>query len=529
MGNLKADLQAQGLQLVETHISWVFLGSEEVYKVKRPVDLGFVDFTTREKRRLACEAEVRLNARLAPGIYLGVVPVVKDAEGVHVLGAEGRPVDWAVRMRRLPDEQRADVLLGAGSLGCEEIDRVAAHIADFHDRARSDATTARHGRVDVIRANVEENFEQTRGSIHEFLEPAQAQEVEAWQLARLEDQATFEARISSNKVRDGHGDLRLEHVYFREDRSIVVIDCIEFNDRFRYADVCSDIAFLSMDLTWHGRPDLAEYLLARYAWETDDYDLYSVVDFYESYRAFVRGKVASLLALDGEASSVARGRAYDEARRYFLLSVAFERPPLEPPRIIAVGGQIASGKSTVASSIAQRIAAPLLSSDRTRKRLAGREPTESMKSEAWSEHYSEAATEDVYEELLRRAELIVRSGRPVVVDASFRTVSMRRRFHEAADRLGVPFLLVECHAERSARLERLRARERAMNHESDARSDLLDTFEAAYEPPEELPARAHERIDTSKNRGSTRRRLDRLFPPRAASGPDGEDGHRGIA
>jgi len=511
MGKLKADLVAAGFELIETHISWVFLAPTEVFKVKRPVDLGFLDFTTIEKRREACEAEVRLNRRLAADVYLGVVPVTIEESGEHVIGGKGQLVDWAVHMRRLSLDERADELLEKGALVPAQIDRLAERVAHFHEAARCDEETSRHGEVEAIRKNVEENFAQTRKSIDEYLDPHQAREIEQWQLRALGDESRFRARIEARRVRDGHGDLRLEHVYFRADGSIAVIDCIEFNDRFRYGDVCSDISFLSMDLAWHGRTDLAERLLARYARASNDYDLYSVVNFYESYRAFVRGKVASLLAADPEASARARARAAREARRYFVLSLAFERPSLVPPRVVAVGGMIASGKSRTAGAIGELISAPVISSDRTRKQLMGRQPTESLKSKAWSGAYSPGVTQAVYQEMWRLAETIVRSGRPVVIDASFRTVAMRNAARMLAERCSVPFVLVECVAPRELTLERLAARDKREAHESDARPELLDEFEQRFEPIDELASSEHVRLDTSRPRAENRERLAALL------------------
>ena len=511
MGMLKADLEAAGFELIETHISWVFLGEAEVFKVKRPVDVGFLDFTTLEKRREACDAEVRLNRRLTRDVYIDVVPITVDAAGVHEIAGRGTVVDWAVHMRRLAMESRADELLRAGLLEPGHIDELAVHIARFHEGLRCDAETSRHGDVTTIRRNVKENFAQTRGSIGDYLSAEQASEIERWQLDVLGDEERFTARVDTGRVRDGHGDLRLEHVYFGSDRSITIIDCIEFNERFRYGDICADIAFLSMDLAWHGRVDLAERFLARYARESNDYDLYSVVNFYESYRAFVRGKVAALLADDTEASTDARERARREARRYFLLALAYERPPLVPPRVVLVGGTIASGKSRTAATLGALLAAPVVSSDRTRKHLMGRGPTASMQSKAWSGAYSPSATEAVYEELWRLADIVLSSGRPVVLDASFRTAAMRDAARSLASRHGVPFLLVECSAPRQLTRERLASRERVTAHESDARADLFDEFEGQFERIDELPPSEHMRLDTSRERDENRQRLEAIL------------------
>lgn len=511
MGRLKEDLESAGFELIETHISWVFLGPSDVFKVKRPVDFGFLDFTTLQARRDACEAEVRLNRRLASDVYLGVVPVTIDDTGRHAIDGDGRTVDWAVHMRRLRDAHRADELLKQGALQPKQIDALAVHIARFHERARCDEETSRHGEVATIRRNVQENFAQTRDSIGAYLTDTQSQEIEAWQLAMLDDEERFDERVRSGRVRDGHGDLRLEHVYFEPDGSIAIIDCIEFNDRFRYGDVCADIAFLSMDLAWHGRVDLAERVLARYARESNDYDLYSVVDFYESYRAFVRGKIASFLASDTEAAASARERARHEARRYYMLALAYERPPLVPPRVVAVGGVIASGKSRNAGVIGELLAAPVISSDRTRKHLMGRRPEESMETGAWSGPYAPEATEAVYAELWRAATIVLASGRPVVIDASFRTRAMRRAAREIARSRRVPFLFVECAAPRDLTLERLRKRDVRGSHESDARADLLDEFEKHFEPVDELPPSEHIRLDTSRAPDENRKRLSTVL------------------
>jgi predicted kinase len=268
-----------------------------------------------------------------------------------------------------------------------------------------------------------------------------------------------------------------------------------------------------MDLAWHGRVDLAERFLARYARITHDYGLYSVVDFYESYRAFVRGKIASFLAADPEASAATRERAKREARRYFLLSLAYERPPLLPPRVIAVSGMIASGKSHTAAFIGELLAAPVVSSDRTRKHLMGRAPEKSLKSEAWSGAYAPDATEAVYDELWAASDLVVASGRAVVIDASFRSVAMRAAARQLAARHGVPFTLVECTAPRAVLLQRLEKREAGGAHESDARTDLLEEFEAHFEPIEELPSSEHVHIDTSAPKEDNRRRLEKLLNP----------------
>jgi uncharacterized protein len=339
-------LQPESVRLVQTHASSVFLLPRDVFKLKRHVDLGFLDFTTLERREAACRAEVLLNARLASDVYLGVVPVRRDQQGRASMcagSADGPVVDWAVHMRRLPDEQRADMLLATGGLDALAVDAIAVRLARFHASAPSDSGLAALGSPEAIARNVEENFAQTRTAIDAYV-PEGATEIVRWQTAFLRGhEALFAQRAASGRVRDGHGDLRLEHVYFECPDEPTIIDCIEFNDRFRFADVCADVAFLSMDLEAHGRVDLAERLLARYARESNDFDLYALVDFYESYRAFVRAKVATFLAADADVDEPARVRAAAEARRHFLLALAAARRSMLLPAVVAVGGIIASG------------------------------------------------------------------------------------------------------------------------------------------------------------------------------------------
>jgi aminoglycoside phosphotransferase family enzyme/predicted kinase len=489
------------VELAETHVSWVFLTDREAYKVKRPVSLGFLDFSTIEARRRACEAEVRLNARLSPDVYLGVVPIVRGKDGRARVAAgagarRGEIVDWAVRMHRLPDSQRADDLLAAGRLEAREVDEIAAEVARFHGAAADGPEAARYGAREALEASVEENFAQTRGALEAHVGEAEAKEIRDRQRAFLHDSGALLARrVAAGRIRDGHGDLRLEHVYLLPDEGLRIIDCIEFNDRFRYGDVCADVAFLAMDLAWHGRVDLAERLLATYAREADDYDLYAVADFYESYRAFVRGKVATILEADEHASPELRARAAGEARRYFLLTLSSGRRAVLGPAVIAVGGLIASGKSTVADRLSLKAGGPAIDADRTRKRMLGKQPLERMNAPAWAGAYDPRFTERVYAEVLRRAGVVLDSGRPVVLDASFRSREMRAAARGLARAHGVPFRFVECRASEQTARARLAAREKERGV-SDGRLAIFDAFAARFEPVTELPASEHVVVHT---------------------------------
>jgi aminoglycoside phosphotransferase family enzyme/predicted kinase len=482
--------------LVETHASWVVLTEGEAIKFKKPVDFGFLDFSTREKREACCQAELELNRRLAGSVYRAVLPVYLGPTG-YVLGVpEGdgaafELVDHAVLMRRLAERDRADTLLEEGRLSAELVRRLAERLALFHAAEPGDPALAAYGSASSLAANVRENWSELEGcsTAPEVLWAP----VKVAQEEFLEGEAyRIEARCLAGHVKDGHGDLRLEHVYF-EDDGIVIVDCIEFSDRFRFADTALDIAFLSMDLRRFGRPDLAEDLLAEVARASGDYAAYSVLDFYESYRATVRGKVAALRAL--QCDGAAQVEQKDEARKFFsqaLQSLAKRKSA----RLICVGGLIASGKSTLARSLGHALHCPVIDSDSTRKRLLGVDPFTSLESAPFAGTYSDETTRDTYERVQELARIVLQSGRDVIVDASFRTRELRRTFADFARASGVPFSFIECSAPEVVLRERLRHRAAGPSR-SDAREPLLSALQAAYEPVEDGDLERFLRCDTS--------------------------------
>lgn len=510
MGDLKSDL-GQGRELIETHISWVFLGADTVYKVKKPVALGFLDFSTPQQRLEACEREIRLNRRLSQDVYRDVVPVTRDARGVHHFGGDGEVVDHAVRMRRLPESDRADARLRERRLARDDVQRIACRLADFHTASERSERIDDFGGVGCIEQNVVENFDQTRALSVEFITPQQTREIERAQLGFLRrNKPLFHRRVRDGRICDGHGDLRLEHIYLAGSH-IDIIDCIEFNARFRYGDVCADLAFLAMDLVHQGRSDFAEDLLAAYARASGDYDLYALVDFYESYRAYVRAKVSSFLAGDPDAGDTVRERAEHAARSYFLHALTAQRAPLSAPVLIAVGGLIASGKSYVSARLGELLHGPVVDSDRARKRLAGVGFEERLTKAAFAGAYTPGFSRRVYDEVLRRAEVVLASGRPVVIDASFRAAGHRTAARDLARRLNVPFRFIECVVPRAVAIQRLRERARGPTV-SDGREEIYDDFAARWEPVDELGEDEWSRLDSRANDAAFQARLHKLLP-----------------
>lgn len=483
------------------------MGPDEVFKFKKAIDLGFLDFRELEARREVCEREVELNRRLAPDVYLGVRPVFETNAGGRRLTGDGTPVDWAVHMRRMPDDIRADHRLARGELGHEQLESIAGTLARFHDRCPQAPADAGFS---AVQTNVRENFAQCYECPLDSQRTRRLRELEDYQASFLvHHRERFESRQKCGYVRDGHGDLRLEHLYLDPD-AVRVLDCIEFNDRFRFADTCADIAFLSMDLRHHQRNDLAERFLALYAREANDYGLYDFVDFYESYRAHVRAKVALLVARDAPTDSGQRDSALTKADAYLQLIESTRRKGRGPGMVVAVGGCIGAGKSTIARCIAERLSAPIIDSDRTRKFLAGVRPTTSVADDPWTGHYSSERTDAVYETVCERACAVLRSGRAVVLDATFRTRAQRARAVELARAHDVALHFIECHAPEEVCRQRLAARERGTSI-SDGRLELLDEFQRQWQAVDELPEGVHFRLDTSDDLAKNLERLDFLL------------------
>ncbi len=290
----------------QTHISVVFLTDEHAYKIKKPVNLGFLDFSTLALRRHFCEEEVRLNARLAREVYLGVVPVV-DAGGQLKFEAAGEPIEWAVKMKRLPDEAMLESRLARGEVSSELIECVARRIAAFHARAETNERIASFGRFDVVAANARENFEVAQGHKGQSISGAVLDRLVALTEQRLADHRDLiESRARRGVPRDTHGDLRLDHVYVWDERPeprMLIVDCIEFNEQFRFADPVSDIAFLAMDLKFDGEPRLADVLADAYFAASGDDEGRALMPFYIAYRAAVRGKVEGIKQAETEVSA----------------------------------------------------------------------------------------------------------------------------------------------------------------------------------------------------------------------------------
>ena len=311
----------QEVELVQTQISLVFLAGDYVYKVKKPVDFGFLDFTTLDKRRFYCNQEVTLNRRLCPDAYLGVVAITQDGDNFSVEGS-GTEVEYAVKMRLLPQQRMMDRLLQSDQVTPEMVERVAERLAEFHRQAEISEQQASIGGLDTVTQNTEENFVQAEDYVNLTITPEQYEKLKNYNYCFLKDNAElFAKRVTEGRIRDCHGDLHAAHICFSN--GLCIYDCIEFNDRFRYIDVASEVAFLAMDLDFHRHYDLSRHFVDSYVRASGDEELLTLFDFYKCYRAYVRGKVEGFKLNDPHISEEEKTKTLAIARRYFKLAESY--------------------------------------------------------------------------------------------------------------------------------------------------------------------------------------------------------------
>ncbi len=438
--------QPAAVEVRQTHISVVVLVGDVVYKVRKPVRLGFLDFSTPDRRRRDCEDEVRLNRRLASWVYLGVVCISRTTAGLRVEG-DGPPVEWAVKMRRLPE--RASLLehLRRGELTAAHVVRLAGVVAGFHRSAGAGPEVSAGGRLEVVARNARDNFDQSEPEVGVTVSRPvfdRLRQRTADRLAELGPE--IESRAARGVPRDTHGDLHLDHVHLLPDRpppdDLVAIDCVEFNDRFRFADPVADMAFLVMDLKFRGRRDLAGTFADAYFRAAGDPVGRALLPFYTAYRAAVRAKVEGLTLREPEVPAAVREASRGQAEGHWLLALGELESPGRRPALPLVGGLPGTGKSTLARDLSH-FGFAVIRSDEVRRELF---PEPQPPAAVGEGAYTAERTALVYADCRRRAEADLLAGRRVVVDANFRDEVARTPFAVLAARLAVPLLLVVCEA-----------------------------------------------------------------------------------
>lgn len=312
------------VDFVQTHHSWVFICDDFVYKLKKPVNLGFLDFTTPEKRRFYVDEELRLNSRFSPDVYLDVVPISKKGDSFSI-GDNSDIVETALRMKRIDENGMLLNLLKKRQAGTGDIKRLGERLAEIYAAIPSDGKARSYGKMDTISFNIIENFDQTRGYVGGPVSAEDFMLIESWSRKFMENNAgIFEARLEGGFIKEGHGDLHLQHIFLFDDR-ITILDCIDFNERFRYGDAAQDIAFLAMDLDYNGYDSLAQEFVETYIKASGDSTMHDVLSFYKIYRAYVRAKVNSFMSGDTGMDEAERKAAFDRASEYYRLAADYVR------------------------------------------------------------------------------------------------------------------------------------------------------------------------------------------------------------
>lgn len=506
-----------GVEHVQTHLSHVFLTRDRVYKLRKPVVFGFVDFGTTRARNADCWREVELNRRLAPDVYLGVAPVrmvasraevgeiVSSAEECDPFSLE----EHVVVMRRLPAARDALSLLAQGKLSPEMLDCVAQRIASFHAEQNL-GKPAPFRPLDWKRSIIEPVCDNLRVLGATCSDSVLGEIGACRQMTRRFESVhgdRLERRRLEGRAVDGHGDLHLQHLWFEREDDPVIIDCLEFSDDLRRIDAAADVAFLLMDLRYRGRSDLARRFARKYAAFSDDYDMYGVLDYFVSYRAAVRAKVASLACRDSALPAEQRARADESVAAH----VALARRALEtrsPGSLIALCGTIGTGKSSVAEELAEILPGVPIASDRVRKHMAGLAAHERTGAGLDEGLYRPEAREAVYAALLQRAKAVLDAGRTAILDARYALRSQRDALREWAENEGVDVVLVEAVCAPETVRQRLERRAASPCEPSDAGPQLLGVADADHQAPDEWPEALRHRVDTGDPDWRTRLRAD---------------------
>jgi len=476
------------IRALETHISWVLLTGQYAYKIKKPLDLGFLDFSTLDRRRHYCEEELRLNRRFAPDLYVDVVPIGGTPSAPRV--GDDPAIEWAVRMREFPVEAGLDVELKQGRVTAAQLSQLAEQVAAAHRSApvRDDAG---FGRLESIRHPAIDNFDSLEADCDSPLLQQQLAVLRRWTEREIERLApVFEERAAGGFIRECHGDLHAGNVVHL-DTGLVPFDCIEFSDELRCIDVISDVAFLCMDLRYRQRPDLAAAFLNRYLERTGDYPGLAVFPFYLVYRATVRAKIAAVRyrqhGLPDAAASVAD---------HLALAVRVAEPK-ERPLLVICQGLSGSGKTWLSDRLIGALPAIRLRSDLVRKQLAGLEELQRSDSGLNEGLYTRDATDRVYRQLGEFARLGLSAGLNVITDATCLRRLQRERFYVAADLAGSRMVIAYCDAPQHVLEERISSRQAAGADASEANLDVLQAQSADLEPPADDELKHCVRVDTA--------------------------------
>lgn len=454
------------IELIQTHISYVLLTGDFAYKLKKPVDFGFLNYSTLELRSHFCQEEIRLNQRGAAELYLEVVSITQNGDKYQI-GGDGEVVEYAVKMRQFDEETLFTNLLAAGKLTPELILELGRTVARYHASAATNEYISSFGRVDCVKEVVDDNYSHTEKYIGVAQTQVRFNETKAFtDKLFAERQELFASRVTNGSIRECHGDLHLRNICLGEDNRILLFDCIEFNEPFRFADVMYDVAFTVMDLDARKRTDLGNIFLNVYIEETGDWSGLELLPLYLCRQAYVRAKVSSFMLSDRNISEADKEEAKQTAETYYKLAWEYAQP--QQGEVILMSGVSGSGKSTIAKQIAPQINAIHLRSDAVRKHLAGISLTE----KGGADLYTAEITDRTYNKLSEVGVNLAIQGFKVILDAKYDKQAMRESVIKLAKDSHLPLRILHCTAPESVLKERLKARQ---GDTSDATVDLLSS------------------------------------------------------
>jgi aminoglycoside phosphotransferase family enzyme/predicted kinase len=473
--------------LLQTHISYILLTGPYAYKIKKPVNLGFLDFSSLDRRRFYCEEEVRLNRRLSPELYLGVVPITGTPNAPR-LGGAGPVIEYAVKMVQFDPRQQLDRVLDRGELTIAHLEQLADDVASFHAAAAVAGPETAFGDPAHVRHPIEENFDQIAPCLTDPSLLTRGKALENWSQTTLADHnETFAQRKRDGWVRECHGDMHLANMALH-DGKVMLFDCLEFNANLRWIDVMSEAAFLVMDLDYRGRSDLARRFRNRYLERNGDYAGLALLRHYLVYRAMVRAKVACIRSAQQDIEPDQRRAATAEFAQHLALAEDYTRPTT--PRLVITHGLSGSGKTTITDGLIGVWDAVRVRSDIERKRLHGLAASQSSGSGIATGLYTASASDVTYARLEQTAAQIIGAGYSAIVDATFLSRARRARFAALARELDVPFVIVHCDAPVADLRRRIQERAVRGRDASEAGLAVLEHQLASQEPlsPDE---RAH--------------------------------------
>jgi len=461
-------------ELIETHCAWVLLTGEYAYKIKKPLDLGFLDFSTLEKRRHVCEEEIRLNRRLAKALYLEVVTITGSAEAPQLNG-DGEVIEYAVKMRQFETGMEFDQLIKQSKLTQHHIDELATRVASFHQSLSGASPDSRFGTIEAIRKPMRENFHQITTILPDSFDRQSLERLQQWtedELVRLTPE--IDNRKRDGFIRECHGDLHLANVTHYQNR-VMLFDCLEFNPELRWIDQVSDIAFMIMDLDAHGRSDLGFRFLNSWLQQTGDYSGVPLLRLYLVYRAMVRAKVAAI-----QQAQHPDDNHILQCQRYLAQATSYIQHPATP--LMITHGLSGSGKSCISQLILEQLGAIRVRSDVERKRLHGLNAEARSKSSVGGQLYSASASDATYQQLATIAQAITAGGYPVIIDATFLKQAQRLQFKAVADELAIPFIILHFHADEALLRQWIIERSEKGDDPSEANISVLEHQIKTEEP-----------------------------------------------